>query len=251
MVIIGVFIAVLLVSPACQAGYEIRCVFKDFVSSRPSQYSAPMRLDGGKINVNTSQFSGEPTELLYAVGSKSIRLVNRASGEYSELNEETLGRAADMVQSTLDYVMGTASDESQGAPSGNPRAPAIAEVKGAWTVNGMTCRRYKAAFGGQLTQDIWVADWAAAGMKSADFKVVNLLAGSYDRIMKSSNMIPSLDFMVYIPVSGLNRMNGFPVLIKQYRKGALQYEILLSRPVFKKMPASLFQVPEGFRKVWF
>jgi hypothetical protein len=246
LIICGVFLA----SPICYAGYEIRAVFKDFASARPAQYTTVLRLEGGKANINTSQFTGEATELLYGAGDRIIRLINRSSAEYSELNEESLGRAADMVQSTLDYVREKVSGESQ-ASMAQERAPVISEVKGAWTVSGLTCRRYKVTYGNQMSQDIWMADWAATGIKNTDFKVVNLLAASYDRLMKSSELMPAMGFMVNIPTRGFNQLNGFPVLIKQYRKGALQYEILLSRPAIKKLPASLFQIPSGYRKVWF
>ena len=232
------------------AGYEIRLVFKDFAAERPAQYAAQMRLDGGKVNINTSQFTGEATELLYGAGDRTIRLVNRTSAEYSELNEQSLGQAADVLQSTFDFVKEKVSGESRAAAAA-ARAPVLSEVNGTWTVNGMACRRYKVTYGSQLSQEIWMADWSAAGILGPDFQVVNLLAGSYDRIMKSSEMLPSMSFMAFIPTSGLARLNGFPVLIKQYEKGALQYEILLQRPVAKKLASSLFHVPSDFRKVWF
>ncbi len=232
-----------LCAPLGWGGHAIPAVFKDFSSKPPSQYTAVIRINGGLINIHTAGFSGESTDLRYAAGENIIRHVNHTSHEYVELNAETLGRASEWMKGALDTLQETWS----GTPSA-PAAPSITRQEGLWPLNGMSCSKYRITFEKDAFQDVWLADWKQAGLSRSEFQAVMKMALAYERMASTLGALP---FLSRIPVKELNRLDGYPVLIKQVEQGKLRYEILLERPSARAWPPELFQVPKGYKRTWF
>lgn len=231
-------------------GVEIRAVFRNFVSQPPVQNVARLFISGQDLRIDTTPFTGEISDLRYRRGYNAIRYVNHSQATYMDLDEKKLAGFGDKVGATMAYF----KDKVAWIKGEEPESPApltVTPEDGTWNLQDFPCRKYSVYRGQAKIQEVWATDWSRAKIAPSEFDVLRKLAMSYDRMSASLAMIPILKGIALIPIEGINQVEGYPVLIRQYGGGKLTYEIVLGAPASATLPSDLFTLPPGYEKGWF
>lgn len=219
------------------------------------------------LRAESTSSTGQQSIFLYRADTQSIYLINTRERNYQQMTrqemEEIFGLLGDQMAQMRQVMEEQMKDMppqqremfekmmkgKMGGPSGS-EAPAAqityrrvgtGEPVGQWTTD-----RYEAFLNNAKVQELWTTDWRQFGLTIDDFLVfrdlVSMLSGLASRF--SMEMPP-----VGMAESGSDsEFSGIPVrrITFQDGKPVMRHEVIeLSRQEFE---ASLFQVPEGYRR---
>lgn len=121
----------------------------------------------------------------------------------------------------------------------------VVEVKNSGekqTIAGYVCTHWDVFKDGKKVSEVWAADWSAAHVKKADFAVLKSMGQFMDDLRKSSPMMRRNNDAVV----EMTRVDGFPVLVRQYADDKLVGETALQKVESKSIDASAFELPTGY-----
>ena len=225
---------------------EVGVVFKDFVAQPAGQYRATLWMNERAVKIDTSRFTGGKTELIFLRAGAILYHVDHAAREYMEIDAGRMERAGEQMRAFLDGLkekIGYA-----GAASSARDVSRVAAESGTWDVAGMTCRKHGVYSGAEKMQEVWAAAWKDAGIEERDMAALRELTRTYDQLFRQLNVM--LGGFAAIPCDGINRVPGYPALIKQWSGKHLDYEIQLARPRRSRRADGFFALPEGYAKTW-
>jgi hypothetical protein len=107
--------------------------------------------------------------------------------------------------------------------------------------------RVEVAQGTVKKRDIWVAPWEQFDKNkdvAAAFLTMSEFFKGFLETVQNLPMISSFDN----PYSYTERINGFPVLVTEFKDGKPSHEILFKGTDSKALPPSLFEPPKGYTR---
>ena len=112
-------------------------------------------------------------------------------------------------------------------------------------VDGRACKLWNVTRNGELDEQICVVPYSSLPGKEDFQKVFASFARSFEEMAKS---VPMLTGMMENEFSALVKTNGFPVRRQTYENGKLSdQETLLKEWREEAMPASMFEIPAGYK----
>ncbi len=110
------------------------------------------------------------------------------------------------------------------------------------TIAGYTCTHWDVFRDGTKLSEVWAADWSAAHVKKEDFAVLKSMGKFMDDLRKASPVMRRNNDAVI----EMTRVDGFPVLVRQYTNGKLTGETALQKVESKSIDASTFELPKDY-----
>ena len=232
------------------AGHRIEAEIKDYTASSPVTYRARVLFTPADVKINATSPSDRRSEIIYNARRDILRRVNHKEKNYQEMDIKTVGDLGETFKSAVAAVRKSmAGLARENAPETATRLNVVA-TDDVQRLCGLPIRRFAVQSGKTKIQDVWIATWGQTGLKREDFGAVERLARSYERILSVSETGPVFQGLEYIPLRGILRIDGFPLLVRHYKKNRLTYEIRFSLPVPAKVSATDFQLPGGYTRRW-
>ena len=225
------------------AGHAIGVKVTDHTAGSAVTCRTRLLLSGSRLKVDTSPFTGDASTLYYAAYKDTVWQARHSDRTYVEINSRTVAGMGESLRSAYDRLSGR-------EPEPEPDLDVRATAKTA-KIGGLPCRRFEVRAGGRLLQEVWAATWRAADIDAAAFATVRQLALSYERIMSALGETPTLRGMSRIPVAGIARIDGYPVLIRHFEGGRLAFELQLDAPAQQPIDPATLDPPAGYRRVLF
>ena len=111
-------------------------------------------------------------------------------------------------------------------------------------VDGRPTRHYKLLRGKTLVGEIWATPWEQVGITAEDYQAFHAMAKfSRDVIAtagRSSGLIPDE------PYDAFDRVEGFPVLVRQIKQDAVQTEQRFISLEKRQFDPAIFEIPEDY-----
>ncbi|MFQ5600818.1 MAG: DUF4412 domain-containing protein [Candidatus Krumholzibacteriia bacterium] len=112
-------------------------------------------------------------------------------------------------------------------------------------VHGYPCTRFDVLVGGTKTSEIWVTDWKKAGVDEDSFAAFRGMSRFFRDLFESSEMLRQAA-RENAMFNGIDEIDGFPILIREYEDGAVSGETSFKSVQKTNVKASEFEVPEGY-----
>lgn len=216
------------------------------VDGKPRSTRTKIAFLGQQVWIDARPFTGHASDVLYSATRDVIWFVDHHDRTYMELDPKVVSGVGRALQSTVDSVRGLISGEAvdQRPPMG------VSATQDVGARSGLPCQRFVVSEGKTHMQDVWVTSWRRAGVDSKTFGVVRDFAKAFEKIRVGLRAAPVLSGMADIPLTGIARVDGYPMDILQYRGEKIVYRVRLGPPESATVPAARFRVPEGYAKQW-
>ena len=109
---------------------------------------------------------------------------------------------------------------------------------------GKPCQAYEVNLDGELQSVIWATDWSNVDASKDDFKAFREMAAFLGELVQSLPMMAEDGSPDMFP--GLDKIEGFPVVIQEYDDGELVSETFFRNPHREKLDAKEFEPPAGY-----
>lgn len=242
-----ILLLTMLAGPAL-AGHEIRAYLSDMSAKSPARYTCRLLLQDSNIKVDTAPFTGEETELIYLSNQRLVRCINHTEESYTELNEKNFSNYSTAITSFMKYAESCMNNEDVATRKDKVAVRVVEEKGSAQKIDGVLCKKYLVWSDGRKIQEIWLANWTEVSLSSAEFQPFRQLINFYNQIAPTLEMFPSPIRGPRVATGGILGCNGYPVLVRQFGQGRLQYEIRLGLPKERNVSAGEFLVPQGYAK---
>jgi hypothetical protein len=240
---------------AAQAGVYVELVNRNLATGT-TQPAQKMYVQGGHgrfvddeglvtIIKGGDLFVVDDRDKTYVVFDKATmdKLAKEVSAAMDEMKQQ-LSRLPPEQRAQVEQMMATQMPGM--APEARKWTVEAVDTGKSETVNGRNCRLWDVKRNGQLDEQLCVVPFSALPGKE-DFQTVFAnFARVFEEMAKS---VPMLAGVMTTEFDAQAKVNGFPVRSRPYESGRLAHEEQVMQ-VWREeaMPASMFEVPAGYRK---
>jgi hypothetical protein len=244
----------LLAVGAAQAGVYIESVDRD-VRTNKIEPSQKMYVQNG-----SGRFV-DPTGATALIKGDVLYILNDAEKSYTVLDKPTIDALAKKINAQFDQVKEQLArlppeERAQVEAVMAKQVPALAgklnytidakDTGKSDTVEGRACKVWNVTRNGELDEQMCVASFNQLPGKEDLQAVFKRFAAVYEEIAKSSQI---LDGAMMNEFNALTKINGYPLRSRDYDNGKLgDTERLVKVWREESFPASMFEVPAGYRK---
>lgn len=213
----------------------------------------------------------ETTTIVYKAKDEAIYMVDDARKEYVVMNEEMMKQMGDQMEGMSKQMEEMAKqmqealaqvpeeqremaekmmkDKMPAAAMASTPESTIEVVKTGEKENiaGKPCERYDITKNGTKTTEIWVTPWNRADMGEKDFAIFKEMAAFMKEMMSASPFMAQGAENEFF--AGVDEIDGFPVMTREFRDGKATEETVLKSVEKKKLDTAVFALPEGYKKV--
>jgi hypothetical protein len=111
---------------------------------------------------------------------------------------------------------------------------------------GKSCQAYDVKIDGELQSRIWATDWKNVGISAQDFAAFTEMAEFFQKLMQSMPAMASENSTELF--SGLQEIDGFPMLVEGFTKGVVDSQTMFGEPKSLKLDAATFEPPSGYKE---
>jgi Domain of unknown function (DUF4412) len=132
---------------------------------------------------------------------------------------------------------------AQGSPKKERPPPTIKPTERTDKVGGIACHEVEVLRDGEKLREVCVADWKAAGLTKADLAALHDLNTFEDETVGTMGGRAQDDSLELFEL-----LDGLPIRVRTFRGGQPRTELRIVKIEHKKVDATLFEVPEGYKK---
>ncbi len=187
---------------------------------------------------------------------KSFSIIDRESMAVFSTELRMMAQATSMRIGSLPpeqrEIVQKMLDNQYGPDRSTPRLAAGTMVKtsGRETLSGLPCVKYELFQRGEKLREVWVAPAAAVRGGEPALALLREMSDFYGTLMASFERIAPA-FVGGLrpdesPFEDLRRMNGFPVLTRNFAGGRIKTEIALLSVTEQQLSAGELEPPEGY-----
>ncbi|PWU01799.1 MAG: hypothetical protein C5B51_22010 [Terriglobia bacterium] len=224
--------AIILAAAPLWAGVRMKIDVTDLKTNKTMQQE--ILLDAARLRVNIGG-EGQQTSVFFLTDGGRNRLVmlDRASNEYREMDEQTLNQVSQQVsgamaqlqaqlqnmppeqRARIEQMMKGRGMPGLGAPQ--PAARTTYTVKGSGSVNGFSCTKYEGARNGEKVADLCAAKPEDLHFTAADFQVFEQMRKFASSLTSSLGNLPGASAsLTSLTDPGFE---GFPIQQTAYSSG--------------------------------
>ncbi len=248
-------------------------------SGSPGAESSEMSVEKPNIKMEIASGQGgsggaDRDEVIFNGVRRQMVVVNHREKSYMVIDSATAERIAGQVQGQMQGAMKELEKRMEGldpkqremmekmlkgkmgAPGAAPGA--LKSVQSEFrrtgdraTKQGYPCVRYDVIRGGEKVRELWVTDWdnVKGGQDVVDsFKE---MASFYGELLESfeqmSGASPGFFSADRSPIESLTKVDGFPVVTREFEGGELESETVLESVTERDLDPDAFEPPKGYR----
>ena len=211
-----------------------------------------------------SNAGGAPTRFVFRDDKKLLWMIDVQNHAYMEVDEPSVKALAAQVGPIMEKMQenmaklpahqrATMEDilkmQAKSAAEPTPKVE-TRKTKTKETIAGYPCTRWDVLHDGVKVSEIWATDWKRAKVDKSEFAVLARLSAFLDILHAASPATRNLSHESDL-VNELDRVDGFPVRIRQFKDGMLAAESTLDSVDSEKIDPAAFEVPAGFTKQLF
>jgi hypothetical protein len=208
-----------------------------------------------------SSSDGNMTRFVFRGDKKVLWMIDDPSHAYMQIDEASVKALTASIGPSLEYMQEKMAQlpphqraemekilhmEAKGAAKPKP-VVAVTNTGQKEKIEGYDCTRWDVTHDGTKTAEVWATSWKAARASKADFAVLEQLTAFLAVLHEASPATRNLSRPGDL-VSEMDRVDGFPVRIRQFEDGMLASESTLEAVDGKKVDAATFEVPAGYEQ---
>lgn len=244
------------------AGVVIITERKNLDTPNPETEINSMYIKGNKVKVETKEIKGINSNIMIYRGDLNLVWnIDKSQKSYVEINKKTLDAMAEQMQQAMkkmEQAFAKMPPEQrkmmeqmmQGRTVHKQPKKIVTKVQNTGKKDkfkGYRCTWHNVLSAGQKTSEMCVSSFKDIGIKKETFNVFKDMANFFSgltKTMQSSPLSKSKDN----PFANFEKLNGFPVVSKDYNGAVLTGETTLKFIEQKKLNISIFEVPPGYKK---
>jgi len=207
-----------------------------------------------------TESSGPDTSMIFRGDREEMLVVEHGRKQVMRIDQQTieqLGAQMNAMMKQMEEQMANMPPEvrqmMKDKMPGMGAAPAVPkiEVKATTvreTQQGYPCLRYDVFQEGKRVREYWVTSMDNVGITSEDFSVFQEMSGFFEKMLNAFSQAMSLQEMLENPVAELAKMDGFPVLMREYDGDKVVQENRLVSVEKRSLPAEEFDAPAGYKE---
>jgi hypothetical protein len=186
----------------------------------------------------------EPASKAYMqVDEASVKALAAQVGPMMEEMQERLAKLPPEQRATMEEILNMkAKGPEQPEPKIELRSTGAKEK-----IAGYDCSRWDVLRDGTKTSEVWVTSWKAAGATKQDFAVLKQFSEFTKMLHAASPATRNLSRDGDL-ISEMDRVDGFPVRIRQFEGQDLASESTLEAVESQKIAPATFEVPAGYAR---
>ncbi len=116
--------------------------------------------------------------------------------------------------------------------------------------NGYRCTWYDVLLNGEKVREMCVSNLSEIGIKKETLNVFKDMSRFFSGITEAMKSSP-MSQMSENPFSGLEKLDGYPIIVRRYKGSLVIEESSFKSIEHKKINESLFEIPSGYTKQGF
>ena len=238
-------IALALASRAAAGGWAANATLRALGEEGPFEVRSRILLGSANLRIDAGMPGGRAeTTILYASVPDVLWVLDHRDKTYWMLDAKVaagVGRRVGTVYQWMRESLG-------GGPADDGGDYRVKPTEDRKQLAGLPGQRFEVRRALRHRQDLWVTTWRHARMTSAEFEVFRSFARSCERIRSSLAGTPLLDGAPDVWLGGMLRVDGYPLLLRQYDGRAMVCEVHIGPPAPWSDAPSEFALPAGYRK---
>lgn len=206
---------------------------------------------------------GEASAVIYKSKEETIYMVDDSQKQFTVMDKESIEQIgaqmgdamkqmeealAQMPEEQREMARNMMKGKMPAASAATPRPkPEIKKTGEKKTISGKPCHRYDVTKDGVKTTEIWATSWDESDVSKEDFEIFTKMTHFMQDIMSANeffaNSMAQNEFFV-----GLEEIDGFPILTRDFKDGEVTDETVLKSVEKKSLAPSVFTVPEGYER---
>ena len=260
---IGAIAASLLVALSSQAAVVITVETTDLTKKNAPTEIGRISIDGKKMAVRGKDAEEVPQmifrgdrSVLYAINPKAKEYLevdkttfDQIGDEMGEMMKQMEQRLADMPPQQRAMVERMMRNQMPGASKGaSPIGkPVVKRTEQQEEIAGYPCRLYEIYVDDQRTREIWVTAWSNIDQGREAFGIFAELESFFEGLLDAMKNSPFAGAMQN-PFDQLSKIDGFPVLTREFKDGSATRESLFKSVQTLELPPTAFEPPEDYAK---
>jgi hypothetical protein len=221
-----------------------------------------VNVEGDRLAIETLQ-NGAKRSVIFLGDAKVMRMFDYSNNSYREMTQQDFERVGDsmaqmrqmmeeklksmppqqrqMVEQMMKQKMGAM------AAAGSQAPVVYTKVASGQHVGQWTCDKYDGVRESQKVWEVCTVDFSQFGVQPSDMRVFQQMAEMFKNLMPQG-----MDDLFKVGFEGQQNQQGFqgvPVHRVSFRNGAPDQQFDITEVKRQDIADSLFEVPEGFKKV--
>lgn len=225
----------------------------------PAMLTHRMSMAADRMTLH-SEADGKATQFVFRGDKKLVWMIEPVSHSYMEIDEASVKALAAQVGPMIAHMQERMAELP---PEQRAEMEKILNIPAQGTVvqpkvelrrsgdkekiAGYDCVRWDVLHDGAKTAEVWATNWKAAGTTKQDFAVLRQLTAFLETLHAASPATRNLSNNGEL-IRELDRVDGFPVRIRQFEDGMLASESTVESIDTKPIAATAFEVPAGYSK---
>jgi len=233
---------------------------RDLAADPPKVETQTIYLAPDKLAADGTDASGAKISMVFRGDRDLLWSIDHGTKAYVELDRATLqklGGQLDAAMKQMQEQMAQLPEEQRkvveqmmqnklGAKK--PPVLAIEKTTEQQTIDGKPCTRHDVTLDGVKSAEVWAATWKDAHVRKESFDALRGMADFLTAIMEASPALASAVGSEGGLFRGMDRIDGYPVLIRHYEDGKVKEETRFKSAEEKAVEASRYEVPAGYTK---
>ncbi len=235
---------------------------KDFTAGQMNVETQKISVEGRKMRMDHPERMGGKSTMIYRGDLEQVWNIDHSRKSYMVMDKrimETMGRQMSEAMKQMEERMAQMPPEKQKMmkqimkqrmqPQTPPEeAPSVLKDTGITnTVNGYPCKRVDLLRNGRKVREYWVTPWKNIGAKKEILEVFKDMGRFFEKM--TANKRSSAMQKRKNPFSDLDKLNGYPVLVKRFQGTQVTRESLLKSVDKTELGRAFFEVPPGYTKM--
>lgn len=260
---IGTAVLALLATTSSFAAIVITVESTDLTKKEAAAEIGHISIDGENMAVS-GEDAAEVPQMIFRGDRRILYAINAKRKEYIEIEKATFDRMAGQMDEAMKQMEKRLADmpEKQRAvvermmrermPDPNRAAmpmgkPLVKRTEVRKEVAGYPCRLYEIHVDDQKTRELWVTTWSNVDQGREAFGVFSELEDFFEGLLDAMQKSPFAG-MLQNPFEHASKIDGFPVLTREFENGTATRESLFKSVKTTQLPANSFEPPKGYKK---
>lgn len=249
------------------AGVLITVENRSFDGRGPELMISKIALYGNRVRIDHNE-PGKSSRgsVIYRGDKKQMIVVNHQGNSFQIVTKDTLNQMDQQMNAMMKQMESKLAQlppaqrqmveqmmKQQGAPAmpepaaPSPPAPEVVKTGATKTVKGYPTAQYEIYQNGERIREMWVTDWASAGVARDDFRVFKEMHQFQQEAFASMNRgqgFPAND----AAFDEFRQVDGLPVIVTSFNGAAKARETSLESVENKEFEESYFAPPSGYQQ---
>lgn len=221
-------------------------------------------LDKGVLKMVANTEANSEPELIFQGSQARMLIVDHEHKSFMSIDAEMMQQLADRmagVQAQMEQALSQLPPEQRqaaeqmmkqrmpagmGAANATPLDLQVLALDGKQEKQGKSCRGFEVKINGELKSRIWATDWQNVDIDKQDFAAFVDMAEFFQKLMQSMPAMASDNSTELF--SGLQEIDGFPVLVEGFTDGVADSQTIFGDPKVQKLDAATFAPPAGYKE---